>query len=78
MIAIALACKPDILSADEPTTALDVIIQDQILKLLRNLQGEFGMSIIFITLNLGVVAEICDRVIVMYGGLIMEGIFYIL
>lgn len=72
MIAIALACKPDILIADEPTTALDVTIQDQILKLLRNLQSEFGMSIIFITHDLGVVAEICDRVIVMYGGLVME------
>lgn len=72
MIAMALACKPDILIADEPTTALDVTIQDQILKLLRNLQSEFGMSIIFITHDLGVVAEICDRVIVMYGGLIME------
>lgn len=72
MIAMALACKPDILIADEPTTALDVTIQDQILKLLRSLQSEFGMSIIFITHDLGVVAEICERVIVMYGGLIME------
>ncbi|MDD4377928.1 MAG: ABC transporter ATP-binding protein [Eubacteriales bacterium] len=72
MIAMALACKPDILIADEPTTALDVTIQDQILKLLKSLQNEFGMSIIFITHDLGVVAEICSRVIVMYGGLIME------
>lgn len=72
MISIALACKPDILIADEPTTALDVTIQDQILKLLRSLQDEFGMSIIFITHDLGVVAEICDRVVVMYGGLVME------
>lgn len=72
MIAMALACKPDILIADEPTTALDVTIQDQILKLLRQLQQEFNMSIIFITHDLGVVAELCSRVIVMYGGLIME------
>ncbi len=72
MIAIALACKPDILIADEPTTALDVTIQDQIIKLLRSLQHEFGMSIIFITHDLGVVAEICERVVVMYGGLVME------
>ncbi len=72
MIAMALACHPDLLIADEPTTALDVTIQDQILKLLRSLQDEFGMSIMFITHDLGVVAEICTRVIVMYGGLIME------
>ena len=72
MIAMALACKPDVLIADEPTTALDVTIQDQILKLLRSLQQEFNMSIIFITHDLGVVAELCSRVIVMYGGLIME------
>lgn len=72
MIAIALACKPDILIADEPTTALDVTIQDQILKLMRNLRDEFQTSIIFITHDLGVVAELCTRVIVMYGGKIME------
>ncbi len=72
MIAMALACHPDLLIADEPTTALDVTIQDQIIKLLRSLQDEFGMSIMFITHDLGVVAEICTRVIVMYGGLIME------
>ena len=72
MIAMALACKPDILIADEPTTALDVTIQDQIIKLLRQLQQEFQMSIIFITHDLGVVAEICSRVLVMYGGLVME------
>ena len=72
MIAMALACKPDILIADEPTTALDVTIQDQIVKLLRQLQQEFHMSIIFITHDLGVVAEICSRVLVMYGGLVME------
>ena len=72
MIAMALACRPELLIADEPTTALDVSIQDQILKLMRSLQREFGMSIIFITHDLGVVAELCDRVAVMYGGLIME------
>ena len=72
MIAIALACKPDILIADEPTTALDVTIQDQILKLLNQLREEMDMSIIFITHDLGVVAEVCDRVVVMYGGRIME------
>ena len=72
MIAMALACRPDLLIADEPTTALDVSIQDQILKLMRSLQKEMGMSIMFITHDLGVVAELCDRVAVMYGGLIME------
>lgn len=72
MIAMALACKPKLLIADEPTTALDVTIQDQILKLLRSLQQEMNMSIIFITHDLGVVAEICHRVVVMYGGMIME------
>ncbi|MBR1585204.1 MAG: ABC transporter ATP-binding protein [Clostridia bacterium] len=72
MIAMALACKPELLIADEPTTALDVSIQDQILKLMRSLQQEMGMSIMFITHDLGVVAELCDRVVVMYGGLIME------
>ena len=72
MIAMALACHPRLLIADEPTTALDVSIQDQILKLLRRLQAEVGMSILFITHDLGVVAELCSRVIVMYGGLIME------
>lgn len=72
MIAMALACKPDLLIADEPTTALDVSIQDQILKLMRQIQKEMGMSIMFITHDLGVVAELCSRVIVMYGGLIME------
>ena len=72
MIAMALANKPDLLIADEPTTALDVTIQDQILKQLRGLQKEFGTSIMFITHDLGVVAELCTRVIVMYGGLIME------
>ena len=72
MIAMALACKPELLIADEPTTALDVSIQDQILKLMRSLQAEMGMSIMFITHDLGVVAELCDRVAVMYGGLLME------
>ena len=72
MIAMALACRPDLLIADEPTTALDVSIQDQILKLMRSIQREIGMSIMFITHDLGVVAELCSRVLVMYGGLIME------
>ena len=72
MIAMALACKPELLIADEPTTALDVTIQDQILKLMRNLKEEIGMSIIFITHDLGVVAELCSRVVVMYGGMVME------
>ena len=72
MIAMALANKPELLIADEPTTALDVTIQDQILRQLRELEKEYGTSIIFITHDLGVVAELCDRVIVMYGGLIME------
>ena len=72
MIAMALANKPSLLIADEPTTALDVTIQDQILRQLRELEKEYGTSIIFITHDLGVVAELCDRVVVMYGGLIME------
>lgn len=72
MIAMALANKPDLLIADEPTTALDVTIQDQILRQLRELEKEYGASIIFITHDLGVVAELCSRVVVMYGGLIME------
>lgn len=72
MIAMALANKPGLLIADEPTTALDVTIQDQILHQLRELEKEYGTSIIFITHDLGVVAELCSRVIVMYGGLVME------
>ena len=72
MIAMALASKPDILIADEPTTALDVTIQAQILELLRDLQRETGMAIIFITHDLGVIAELCSRVVVMYAGRVAE------
>jgi len=72
MIAIALACNPRLLIADEPTTALDVTIQGQILKLMRDLKSEYGSSILLITHNLGVVAEMCDRVGVMYAGSMAE------
>ena len=72
MIAMALACEPDILIADEPTTALDVTIQAQILELMKSLQEELGMAIIMITHDLGVVAQLCDEVIVMYAGSICE------
>ncbi len=72
MIAIALACEPAILIADEPTTALDVTVQAQILELLRELQARTGMALMFITHNLGVVAEIADKVVVMYAGRVVE------
>ena len=72
MIAMALACEPGILIADEPTTALDVTLQAQILDLMRSLQKELGMAIIMITHDLGVVAQMCDEVIVMYAGSICE------
>jgi len=72
MIAIALACKPELLIADEPTTALDVTIQAQILDLMRTLQEETGTAIVLITHDLGVVAEMCDRAAVMYAGEIVE------
>ncbi len=72
MIAIAISCIPDILIADEPTTALDVTIQAQIIELTRRLQGELGISVIWITHDLGVVAGLADRVLVMYGGTAVE------
>lgn len=72
VIAIALACEPDLLIADEPTTALDVTIQAQILDLIKQIQKDFGISIIFITHDLGVVANVADRVAVMYAGQIVE------
>jgi oligopeptide/dipeptide ABC transporter ATP-binding protein len=72
MIAIALACDPEVLIADEPTTALDVTIQAQILALLAQLKRERGMSMVLVTHDLGVVAGIADRVVVMYGGRIVE------
>ena len=72
MIAMALACKPDLLIADEPTTALDVTIQAQILELIKDLQEEIGMSVVMITHDLGVVAETCDYVAVMYAGKVVE------
>jgi peptide/nickel transport system ATP-binding protein len=72
MIALALSCKPKILLADEPTTALDSTVQIQILLLLRELQREFGMSVIFVTHDIGVAIEICDQVAVMYAGQIVE------
>lgn len=72
MIAIALSCEPDLLIADEPTTALDVTIQAQILELMKDLKDKINTSIILITHDLGVVADVCSRIIVMYGGLIME------
>ncbi|WP_054007712.1 ABC transporter ATP-binding protein [Cypionkella psychrotolerans] len=72
MIAMALSCRPQILFADEPTTALDVTIQAQILHLIKQLQAELGMALIMVTHDLGVVAETVDRVVVMYGGRVME------
>ena len=72
MIAMALACNPKVLIADEPTTALDVMIQAQILELFLRLQQELGLSLIFVTHDLGVVAEVCDEVLVMYGGTVAE------
>ena len=72
VIAMALACKPDLLIADEPTTALDVTIQAQILELIKELQAEMGMSVILITHDLGVIAETCDEVVVMYAGKVAE------
>ena len=72
MIAIAIACDPALLIADEPTTALDVTIQAQILDLLKDLQRDMGMSILLITHNFGIIAEVCDRVAVMYAGKVVE------
>lgn len=72
MIAMALACEPDILIADEPTTALDVTIQAQILELMQDLQKQLGMAIIMVTHDLGVIADMCDEIIVMYGGRVCE------
>lgn len=72
MIAMALACEPDILIADEPTTALDVTIQAQILELMQELQKKLGMAIILVTHDLGVIASMCDEIIVMYGGRVCE------
>jgi oligopeptide/dipeptide ABC transporter ATP-binding protein len=72
MIALALACDPDVIVADEPTTALDVMIQAQILELLAGLSRDLGMGIILVTHDLGVVAQVCDRVVVMYGGEVAE------
>ena len=72
MIAMALACEPDILIADEPTTALDVTIQAQILELMQDLQKKLGMAIIMVTHDLGVIATMCDEIIVMYGGRVCE------
>ncbi len=72
MIAMALACEPSLLIADEPTTVLDVTIQAQILDLIKDLQEEFGMSVLFITHDMAVIAEMADRVVVMFNGKIVE------
>ena len=72
MIAMALACEPDVLIADEPTTALDVTIQAQILELMQDLQKKLGMAIIMVTHDLGVIATMCDEIIVIYGGRVCE------
>lgn len=72
MIAMALACSPSLLFADEPTTALDVMVQAQILELLEGIQGRLGLAIVLVTHDLGVVAEMCDTVVVMYGGKVAE------
>jgi oligopeptide/dipeptide ABC transporter ATP-binding protein len=72
MIAIALSCEPQLILCDEPTTALDVTIQDQILKLLAAMRRDFGVSVVFVTHDLAVVAETCDRIAVMYAGQVVE------
>jgi oligopeptide/dipeptide ABC transporter ATP-binding protein len=72
LIAMALACQPQVVIADEPTTALDVMIQAQILQLLDDLRHQLGLSVILVTHDLGVVAEVCDTVLVMYGGVVAE------
>jgi peptide/nickel transport system ATP-binding protein len=72
MIAMALCCRPTLLIADEPTTALDVTVQAQVLELLKEIQKDMGMAILFITHDLGVVADVCDRVVVMYAGQVVE------
>jgi peptide/nickel transport system ATP-binding protein len=72
MIAMALACSPRLLFADEPTTALDVMVQAQVLELLKNIQKQLGLAVVLVTHDLGVVAEMCDSVVVMYGGKVAE------
>ena len=72
MIAMALCCEPTLLIADEPTTALDVTVQAQVLELVKEIQEDMGMAILFITHDLGVVADVCDRVVVMYAGQVVE------
>src|SRR5699024_8248766 len=72
MIAMAISCEPDLLIADEPTTALDVTIQLQIIKLLKDLQKEFDMALLLITHDLGIAAQLADRIAVMYAGVIVE------